>query len=503
MSNKRVFKNTIYLYIRMIIVMIVQLVMVRILLKTLGAENYGLYNLVGGIVVLFNFLNTSMRGATQRFLNYEMGIGNVKKIRSTFTNSLSVHLAICIVLLLLGETVGLYLLNYKLVIGQERMFDANILYQLSIITAIISTIQVPYNAAVIANERMNVFAFIEIVKVLIMLVSVCLLSLFFFNERLIIYGVMILIINVLTFLLYIYYCNKEFDECIFRIEVQKEIIKPMLSFSGWDLYGNLCVSVRTQGLTVLLNIFFGTIVNAATAIATQIQSAISTFGSNVITAFKPQILKSYAANDYPRMNQLIDDSTKLSLLLLGIIAVPTMIEMPYILELWLQDPPEYTIPLARISLFVSFLSFVVSILNIIIHATGDIKALSFISGTLLLLVLPISYVFLKICNFPEVAYWVSLIMVLAVIIVNIKIIKRQVPSFPIIKYIFGTVSMILFILLLCSFVPIIISFCFVQSFFRLLLIYGSYFIVVMTIAVCFIIPKNYIFILKKRFKITV
>lgn len=501
MSNKLVLKNTIYLYFRMVIVMAVQLIVVRVLLNSLGASDYGIYNLVGGIVILFNFLNTSMRGATQRFLNYEMGKGEREKLRATFTNSLSLHLIICLILIIIGETFGLWFLNNKLVITPSRMYEANVLYQFSLLTAIISTIQVPYNAAIISNERMQIYAFVEICRSLTTLFSVYLLNIFPPSERLILYGAIILLINAFVFIFYIIYCNKNFYECRFIFGFDRKIILPMLNFSGWDLYGNVCVAVRVQGMVILLNMFFGTIVNAAGAIATQIQSALLSFGNNVVVAFKPQLIKSYAANNLTEMANLAKNATAVSLILFGIIAVPSIFETPYILEIWLKNPPEYTISLTRISLLIGFFSYITSILNILIHATGKIRTLSFISGTLFLLTIPLAYISLKIFPYPWIAYMASLFISIIVPIANLCIIHRQIPSFGISDYILNAVVKVILILAACSIAPYIFSIFAQNSLLALALSYITYTLLVISLSVLFIFPlqriRNIISIIKK------
>ncbi len=427
-----IFKNTVFLYLRMFVVIIVQLFTVRIVLEALGESDYGIYNLVGGIVVLFNFLNTTMRGATQRYINFEMGQKS-SKLQETFQTSMYLHVCLCILLFIAAESIGLWFVNSKLNIPAEKMFQTNVVYQLSIISVIISTLAVPFNAIIVAHEKMHIYAVAEIIRCVFVLIGAYILCLIK-SDRLIIYGVIVLLSTIILNAIYVIFVRRKLTIYKFRLHPDNKLIKPMLSFSGWDLYGNFCVTARTQGINIVLNVIFGVIVNAAAAIATQIHGILLTFGSNVVLAFKPQLYQQYSKGNIKEMQQLAEESTMLSMMLFGVVSMPVVIEMPYILHLWLNEIPEYTIQLARITILTGILAFVNSIINILIQATGKIKALSFISGSIILLTLPAAYLAVKQYNTPESAYWVMMIFAAIIPIISLQILKRKIPEFGIKAY---------------------------------------------------------------------
>ncbi len=275
------------LYARMLLSMAVSLYTSRVVLEVLGVDDYGLYSVTGGVVAMFAFINGSMSGATSRFLTYEMGLGNAERLRDTFNSALLVHIGVAAIILVFAETIGLWFLNCKLSIPEESMTAANWVYQFSIVASLVTITQVPYNACIIAHENMNVYAYIEIANVLMKLGIVYLLVVIGGN-KLIIYGILVLVVNIIVASLYRIYCLRKFSESHFRYVFDKSILKPMLSFSGWDLYGNMCVTARTQGIVMLINVFFGVAVNAAASIATTVFSTLSSFASNIIMAFRPQ-----------------------------------------------------------------------------------------------------------------------------------------------------------------------------------------------------------------------
>ena len=288
-NNKRIAKNTAFLYLRMFISMAVSLYTSRIVLQTLGVEDFGVYNVVGGVVAMFSFINATMSTATSRFLTFEIGKGNQQRLNDTFNASFWVHVIIAIIVVVLCETIGIWFITNKMVIPEGREFATQVVFQLSIIAAVISITQVPYNATIIAHEKMNIYAYIELVNVFLKLGIVYFLMISSF-DKLILYAVMTLLVNACVMMFYRYYGKRKFKECKISRKLQWDIIKPMLNFSCWDLYGNLSVTARTQGVAMLLNVFFGPIMNAAEAISTQVQTAVIAFASNVNTAVRPQIV---------------------------------------------------------------------------------------------------------------------------------------------------------------------------------------------------------------------
>lgn len=363
----------------------------RVVLEVLGVSDYGVYNVVGGIVAMFTFINDSMAGATSRFLTYEVGAGDSANLKKIFNSAMLVHLFIALLVTIVAETLGLWFLNHKLVIEPASRGAAQWVYQLSILTTAVGLTQIPYNATIIANERMSVFAFLDIFFTVLRLLIVYLL-LVLHGNKLILYAILTAAVGILSAVAYRLYCIYNFPYCRLSFKnTHKDTLKSMLAFSGWDLYGNLSVMGRTQGISMLANIFFGTIANAAIGIAGQVQGAISRFATNVITAIRPQIIKSYATKDFAYMSQLLFSGSKLAFLIIYILALPVLLETPFILGIWLKVVPDYTVWICRLALCFSLFSNISIILVTGVHATGDIKGPSLINGSLYLSVVPITY----------------------------------------------------------------------------------------------------------------
>ncbi len=426
-NNKRIAKNTLLLYFRMLISVIIGLYTSRVVLNTLGVEDYGIYNVVGGIVAMFSFLNTSMSGATSRFLTYEMGKTTSNKLHETFSSAILIHIGIAIIILIIAETIGLWFLQNKLIIPEERMFAAHLVYQFSILSMIINVTQVPYNASIIAHEKMGVYAYVELLNVSLKLGIVFILLIGSF-DKLILYAILIFIVTTIIAITYRIYCKKHFKECTIKWKLHLNIIKPMLSFSCWDLYGNMTVSIRQEGLTMLLNIFYGPILNAANGIAMNVHGIILGFAYNVITAFRPQIIKQYAENNIQNMSSLVVNATKFTLCLYLLIAIPLFTEIDYVLKLWLKTVPDHTAFFLRIILICSFFKLGSNIINIPIHATGKIKKLSFISGSFFLLSIPILYIFMKLNMGSDLSYCMLIPIDLLIALVSTIIAKNLIKQ---------------------------------------------------------------------------
>lgn len=411
----------------MFLSIIVSLYTSRVVLQTLGETDYGVYGLVGTIVTLFTFLNTSMSGATSRFLTYEMGKGNKEKLKETFSTAMSIHIGIAIAILVCAEIAGLWLLP-ELDIPDNRRFAAQIVFQLSILSIMITVTQVPYNATIIAYEKMDVYAYVEMMHVVLKLVIVYILMIGNF-DKLILYAILVLAVNTLVAVVYRIYCIKNYEESHFKLTYNKPTIKKMLSFSLWDLYGNMSVSLRQQGTNIIINKFFGVLLNAASGIATMVQSVISGFSANVLQAFRPQIIKNYANNDYQTMQNLMQNAIKFATIMQMFVSIPLFINMDYVMELWLGDVPEYATIFCKILLLVNIVGVFNSILNTAIHATGKIKKLSFVNGTIALMCLPALCVTYKyINNAPQCAYIIQLLSAIAMTTSGLIILKKQIQE---------------------------------------------------------------------------
>ena len=330
--SRRIAKNTAMLYVRMIFIMFVSLYTSRVVLSTLGVSDYGVYNVVGGVVYMFSFLNAAMTNGTQRFLSYELGRGDICQLRKMFSITLSIHIFIGLVIVILAETIGLWFLNTQLNIPAERMMAANWVYQFSILSFLISVIQVPYNSLIIAHERMNVYAYVSIIEVILRLLVVFILTQIDY-DKLTLYGFLYFSVTLIAAVIYAVYCKIKFSECTSHFVYDHLLFKRLLSFAGWNLYGNVTCVVAAQGVNLILNIFFGPVINAARGIAYQISSSIYGFANNFQMAVNPQIIKSYAAGENEYMMNLIFRSAKFSFYLLFIIALPIFIEVDFILKI--------------------------------------------------------------------------------------------------------------------------------------------------------------------------
>ena len=432
-KNKRIAKNTFYLYIRMLFSMVISLYTSRVVLNTLGVEDFGIYNVVAGVISMFSFLNTSMSGAVSRFFAYAIGTNNWKHIQNTFSSALTIHLIIALFIMVLSETVGLWFLQNKLVIPENRILAANIIYQFSILTSMIAIIQVPYVAMIMAYERMSVYACIEIINVLLKLVIVILLIYITF-DKLIIYGLLLLISTLIISVIYGTYCTKKIESCRFCLLGDKKLIYSMFTFSGWDLYGNASVLARTQGVNILLNMFFGAVLNAASGIASQIQTAVMSFAGSVLSAVRPQMIKSYAVGDYNRMIYLIYKASIYTSILLLLFTIPLLIETDFILALWLSEVPIYAGILCRYVLLFNLFANLSSVVVSAIHATGKIKRPSLINGTFYLSVIPFAYIAFYVGSQPQLAYIYNIFAVLAGLLSNVWTLHLYIPCFSFKQY---------------------------------------------------------------------
>ena len=394
-SNKTIAKNTMFLYIRMAIVMVVTFYTSRVILQVLGASDYGIYNVVGGIVTMMAFLNSALGSSSSRFLTYELGTGNMEQLKKTFSASLNLHIAVSILVFIVGETIGLWFLYEKLVIPEERMNAAFWVYQISIFTTMVSFTQVPFNASLIAHENMSVYAYVGLYEAISKLLIVYLLLISPF-DYLIVYAVLLMLNSFGVQMFYRFYTRRKYEECRFRWVKDKELYKKLSNYSGWDLFGNCAVICQNQGINILLNLFFGPVVNAARAITFQIQGALNQFVNNFLTAVRPQVVKSFAAKDYDRMYGLTFTAAKYSYLLMLALMLPLCFEISFVLKIWLGDNiPDYTFEFSTIVMITYLMETFHSASLMSYHAIGRIKTGNIIGGSMMILALPVSYLCLK------------------------------------------------------------------------------------------------------------
>lgn len=432
-DNKRVAKNATALAFRMVIVTIVGLYTSRIVLQALGVDDYGIYGVIGGVVGMASFLNTSMAGATSRFITFELGQDNENKLKKIFSTALIIHFTIALGVAVLAESVGLWFVNNQMNFPPDRMFAVNILYQFTILSMMVNFTQVPYSAAIIAHEKMSIYAYLEILNVSLKLLIVYLL-LIVNTDRLIFYAGLLLILSVLMALIYRLYCIRHFKECHFSWIIDKPIIKDMTKFSGIDLYGHMCVVAKNQGQPIIINIFYGVIANAGSALALTITGAISGLTTSILQAFRPQIIKQYSAGRIDLTQNIAKRAAQFTLMAYSMVAIPVIIETSALLELWLGQIPPYAVIFIRIIIINCIINVVININNACIHATGNIKNISFINGSLYLLCPVISYVWMSFGGEVFSIYIVDTVMLFAISIFGWYFIRRQIPEFNIKVY---------------------------------------------------------------------
>lgn len=394
-NKKRLLKNTLFLYLRMIFVLLVSLYTVRAILDLLGVEDYGIYNVVGSVVGMFTFLNGTLATSSQRFFSIALAKNDYKELNKVFCLNLTVFGFFVIILIIIAETVGLWFVNNKLTIPSERMFAANIVYQFSIIACAISIIRVPYTALVIAHEKMSAFAYIGIYEAIFKLIIVFVLTVISW-DRLMLYGVLVFISSTTVSILYFLYCKKNFKESSFHLFWDKTEFIKLFSFSGWHFLGTTSNIIRGQCINILLNIFFSPVVNAARAIAYQVNGVVTQFTESFCVAVKPQLYKSYSAGEFQNLYKLINQSTILSVFLSSVLAIPLMINSQFILSLWLKNVPDFTVQFTTIVLVTGLIESTNTSAIVPALATGNIKKFEIVTGTLAIANLPISYIALKL-----------------------------------------------------------------------------------------------------------
>lgn len=408
-NNKRIAKNTLFLYFRMALMMLVSLYTSRVILQVLGVEDYGIYNVVGGVVSLFAIISGSLSTATQRFITFGLGKNDIGYLNRVFSTSIYVHIAMALFILLLAETLGLWFFEHKLQIPDDRINAAFWVYQSAVIASVFMIISIPYNATIIAHEKMGTFAVVSLLEAFGKLGIVYLLMLFS-CDKLILYAVLLVVIQILVASCYYIYCRRNFRETKIQYVKDTGLLKEITSFASWSLMGNAAYISYTQGLNILLNTFFGPVVNASRGIAVQVQSAIHQFVTGFQTAINPQIVKSYASGDLSYMHELMFRSARFSFYLLFTVSLPILIETPIVLKLWLTTVPEYTVVFLRLIIITTWINSLANPLIIGVKATGRVKLYETVVGCIMLLILPVSYLFLSFGYPPYIVFVVHLFM---------------------------------------------------------------------------------------------
>lgn len=427
-NKKTIAKNTLLLYARMLLIIAVGLYTSRVILDVLGVDDYGIYNVVGGVVAMLAFLNSALTAASQRFISYELGTGNIEKLKKIFCTSVLTHASLAVLIFIIAETLGLWFINEHLNIAPERMGAANWVYQISILTFMVSILSVPYNSCIVAHEHMKAFAYVSILEVILKLLIVYLLVVFK-GDKLIIYAILVLIVAIIIRLIYGIYCKKHFEECTYRFVLDKGLFKEMFSFAGWSIIGNLGFSFKDQGSNIILNLFFGTAVNAARGVALQVNGVIANFSYNFMMALNPQITKQYAAGEIKNSVDLVYTGCRFSFYLLLLITTPVIINIDYLLELWLVTVPEYTSEFLTLALVAALINSMATPLVTALQATGNIKIFQIAICITMLCELPLAYIILYFGGKPYMAMYPTVLITLVGLFVRYIILKHQINEY--------------------------------------------------------------------------
>lgn len=471
-DNKKIAKNTLILYVRMIFMMAIGLYTSRVILNALGVSDLGLVNVAGSVIAMFTFLNSTLAGGTQRFLTFRLGEGNKEKLKQTFASAMTLNLLLSVVIFILAETVGLWYVYNKLNIEPGRFQAALWCYQLSIISTIVGIMQVPFNSALIAHEKMGVYAYMTIYDALFKLLAAFLIQMVSF-DRVIFYSSLVFVGSLIATFLYNWYCRRHFEECSFRFGYDKPIFREMLTFSFWDTIGSLAAMAQGTGVNLVINSFCGTVVNGARGIATQANGWVMRFVNSFLTATKPQITKSYAAGDIKRMGSLVCNTGQFGCYLILFLGIPLFLEIEYVIKLWLGQCPEHTVPFMRIAMLEAFVRTIGTPTITAMHATGRMKELNLTVGFVLLAILPISYIMFRLGATPEQVVLANVIPWMIVPFIRISLLyKFTNHQFPVKRFIKQTICKTI-VLAALMFIPPFIAhqYCGIENnFMRLLLV---------------------------------
>lgn len=468
-SNKRIAKNTIFLYLRMFFVLIVSLYTSRVVLNVLGVSDYGVYNVVAGFVLLFGFLNATLSSSMQRFYNYEGGKRGIDGYKDVYSTGFWIHLILATIIFILLESFGIWYINNIMVIDSTRLMAANYLYQFSSLSMVFLILQVPYLSAIIANERMNYYAVVSIVDVILKLIIVIALP-YISYDKLIVYGSLSLIIAIADFLMFYIYAKRKFQFIELSVSVNNQIFKELLLFSGWNLLGTFAFLLKGQGLNLLLNVFFSTVVNAARGVAFQVNGAISGFSNNIATAFRPQIVDSYAKGELDRTRILMFSESKYCYCLILILILPVILEIDYLLYLWLGDAiPHQTNVFSILVLIDLLLCTLNTPITQIAFATGNIKKYQFFNSAVNLLLLPVCYIFLKMGYEAESAFLLTIGFTMINQVICLIVLHQQF-EFSYSSYLRQIIIPCAVISILLPIIPLIVRLTMEESVFRLMLI---------------------------------
>lgn len=474
----------------MMFTVIVGLYTTKQVLAILGVEDYGIYNVVGGFVGLLSFLNMALANATTRFLAYEIGNNQQENISKVYTACISIHFIIASFVVVLGSILGPWYISHFLVIPVDRVSAAIFVFFFSLAFSFFNITQVPYTALIISYERMKIYAYLAMFEAIFKLVVVIFLIVFPNYDSLRLYAVLMFGVQVIVLLFYRFYCSKAFPDVHFRLPVERSRFLPIVKFAALDVFGNLSAIIWFQGYSLVLNYYYGTIINAAYGVSKQISSVVHRFSDNFLTAVKPQITKSYAAKEYDYMLMLLEQTSKYSLLLVALFAIPLIIETEYILDLWLDEVPLYCVTLTRLCLFYLCVISLLVPVNICIHATGRMKEISFLTGAYYLLALPVLFIVLRYWDFPYLAEIMSIMLQTLALATNLLLFKKYIPLFSIRRYFKNAIFPALWVLALTSSAVLTVHAIMAYGLIRLIIVFLSSFSLYLYLVMFLILDKD-------------
>lgn len=424
-NNKRLAKNSLLLYVRLIFVMLGNLLISRIILDNLGASDYGLYNVVGGFVTFFTVLTSSFAAATSRFLTFELGKNNIENLKNVFNISIQIHIILGVIIAILLETLGIWYLNNKMNIEPDRLVAANYVLQFSIITLLFTLFNVPYNAALMAHEQMDVYAYLSILDVALKLFACIMIPLIPY-DGLIVYGFLLMVFSIIVRIAYVFYCRYHYEECKICKRHDRNQLKTMLIFTGWNFIGASSGIIKYHGTNLVLNYFFGTIVNAAYGLSSQVSSALNAFSSGIVSALNPQIIKQYSEKNMDYMFRLIFVGSRASFYMMMLVAVPLFLNTDFVIDLWLKDIPENTVSFVKILIIITLINMWSQPLITAMLASGDIKKYQILVGGTELLCVPLSYILISFGLPPIAVFWVMLLICVVTLIIRVVMLKGMI-----------------------------------------------------------------------------
>lgn len=452
-ANKRIAKNTMLLYIRLGVMMTISFFTARITLEALGVVDYGINNVVGGLVSMFSLISSSLSSSVSRFITFGLGKGDKKELNTIFSTSVNIHIILAIIVVIAIETIGIWFLNNKMTIPADRLTAAHWVLQCSTFMFALGLLSTPYNAAIIAHERMDVYAYFTLFDAFSRLAIVFAIK-YYGGDKLILLAIISLIPSLIKQFYYWYFSKRNFEECTYHAVWDKKVFKEMFGFAGWNFIGCTAGLAKDQGVNIVINMFTGPAVNAARGIAMQINGIIGQFIGNFMVAINPQITKEYAVGNYERMHQLIFRGTRLSYYLFMCLSIPIFLEIETILYVWLGQVPEHTVLFTRLVLVLSLAEIISNALITAQNATGKIRNYQIIVGGTLLMNFPISYILLRMGCIPEITIVVAIVISQICLFVRFLFLRKSVKlsSLDFIKKVYINVLSVTLVSMIAPFI---------------------------------------------------